>query len=133
MSRCIVNAGFIVLFTAGWASAQDKADEKLQAKKPASLMQLKLEYAEKVLEGLATEDFALIAKNARAMNGVADLERWFKADTPRYKTQLQVFRFANAELIRLSEEKNLDGAALAYMQTTLSCVNCHKYVRDQKQ
>jgi hypothetical protein len=48
-----------------------------------------------------------------------------------YQTQLQVFRFASNELVRLAEEKNLDGASLAYTQMTISCVNCHKFLRQQ--
>lgn len=130
-SCSIVAASLAVLLLAGSLTAEDKPADKPQPKKPKSLMQFKLQYAEGVLEGLAVEDFEMIAKNAKAMNGVAELERWFKADSPRYKAQLQTFRFANEELIRLAVEKNLDGAALAYVQTTLSCVNCHKYVREQ--
>ncbi len=40
------------------------------------------------------------------------------------------FEFANKALVHASREKNLDGATLAYVQLTLSCVNCHKVVRD---
>jgi hypothetical protein len=36
-------------------------------------------------------------------------------------------------LIRQADKENLDGAALAYVQLTLSCVNCHKVVRDSRQ
>ncbi len=28
-----------------------------------------------------------------------------------------------------AKEKNLDGATLAFLRITMSCVNCHKYVR----
>lgn len=28
-----------------------------------------------------------------------------------------------------AKKKNIDGAALAYMETTMKCVSCHKYVR----
>jgi hypothetical protein len=43
---------------------------------------------------------------------------------------LTLFQTANRELIRAAENENLDGATLAYLQLTLSCVNCHKVVRD---
>jgi hypothetical protein len=116
----------LVLLAGSAVIAQDSKQEK-----PPSLMQMKLKYSQQILEGLSTENFEQIAKNARAMNGIGQLEQWFKADSPAYKTQLQVFRFANSELVRLAEEKNLDGASLAYLQTTISCVNCHKYIRTQ--
>ena len=44
--------------------------------------------------------------------------------------QLQIFQNANQQMIRMADDENLDGAALAYVQLTLSCVNCHKIVRD---
>jgi hypothetical protein len=95
------------------------------------LMKSKLENSKKILEGLATEDFNAIRKGAKAMRDLTVLERWALADTPRYKAQLNVFWFANDALIQAADEKNLDGATLAYTQQTLSCVNCHKYVRTQ--
>jgi hypothetical protein len=30
---------------------------------------------------------------------------------------------------REARQKNLDGAALKYVELSLKCVNCHKYVR----
>jgi hypothetical protein len=34
------------------------------------------------------------------------------------------------DLIEKAREKNLDGAALSYVEMTLSCVKCHKHVRE---
>jgi hypothetical protein len=101
--------------------------------KPKTLMQRKLDHAQRMLEGLAVEDYALIAQHARAMNDLGLLEKSRHAESMSYQTQLQVFRFANDELVRLAEEKNLEGALLAYTQMTISCVNCHKYLRQQAQ
>ena len=39
---------------------------------------------------------------------------------------------ANEQLIAEANANDLDGATLAYVQLTLSCVNCHKLVRDAK-
>ena len=30
----------------------------------------------------------------------------------------------------IAKAKNIDGATLAYVQLTVNCVNCHKYVRE---
>ncbi len=48
---------------------------------------------------------------------------------PGYKTQLEVFATANEEIIRQADEDNVEGAALAFTQLTISCVNCHKQLR----
>ncbi|MEX0679196.1 MAG: hypothetical protein WD063_19125 [Pirellulales bacterium] len=91
-------------------------------------MQKKLEYSGKILAGLAREDFEQIGKNARSMNALTQMEKWVRG-TREYRTQLRIFQNANEQIIRMADEEKLDGAALAYVQLTLSCVNCHKAIR----
>lgn len=95
-------------------------------------MKKKLEYSQNILSGLATEDFKAIRANATAMKALDVLEKYVHPRTNEYRTQLQTFQFANDELIRNAREKNVDGAALAYVQLTLSCVNCHKVLRSAR-
>ena len=114
------------------AVAFDEQDPKAEVVKhqlSVSLMKSKLDNSKNVLEGLTREDFPAIEKGAKAMRGLTVLEQWFRADTPRYKAQLNAFRYANDALIQAAEEKNLDAASIAYTQLTISCVNCHKQVR----
>ncbi len=93
-------------------------------------MKKKLEYTQGILVGLTSEDYAAISKNARSMNALGYFEKWVRAGSNEYRSQLKIFQNANEQLIRMADEENLDGAALAYVQLTLSCVNCHKVVRD---
>jgi hypothetical protein len=119
--------GIIVLSVFAFSSvAADKEDQT----KPSYWMQKKLEYSEKILGGLVNRDFDAIAKNAHSMGALSQIEKWVRGNTPEYRTQLQIFQNANEQLSRMSEKENLDGAALAYVQLSLSCVNCHKIVRD---
>jgi len=104
----------------------DEADEKGKN----FWMQKKLEYAQNILSGLATEDFEAIGKNARTMKTLGVLEKWVHAKSDAYRTQLKIFEYANDELIRQADEKSVDGCGVAYMQLTLSCINCHRVVRD---
>ena len=39
------------------------------------------------------------------------------------------FRRTADAITAAAKKKNLDGAALAYVDMTMKCVNCHKYVR----
>lgn len=121
-----------VLGLLGLAALAVRGDDK-EAEKQSLLMRKKLECSQNILEGLALEDYDAMAENARVMKGLTQLEHWFRADSPQYKAQLNIFWFANDELIRLADEKNMEGASLAYMQLTLSCVNCHKHIRDKAQ
>ena len=113
--------------------AAEPAKDTKEQKALGTLMEKKLEYSQQVLAGLTREDYDLVVKNAKAMNLIKELQKFFRADTPEYFAQLNIFEFANNELVRLAEEKNLDGMSTAYVQLTLSCVNCHKYVRAHRQ
>lgn len=97
---------------------------------PSYWMQKKMEYSEKILAGLAKADFEAIEKNAGSMNALSQIEKWVRAGSPGYQAQLASFRSANKSLVRMAREKDLDGATLAFMQLTQSCVQCHKVIRD---
>ncbi|HWB14383.1 MAG TPA: hypothetical protein VG826_34475 [Pirellulales bacterium] len=110
------------------------ADEKQAEKRPASFwMKKKLEYAEKTLEGIAKADFAEIEANAKSMNALSSIEEFVRGRSEAYTHQLKAFDHATKELMRCCEAENLDGATLAYMELTLSCVNCHKHLRNRKE
>jgi cytochrome c556 len=49
--------------------------------------------------------------------------------TPEYRQHSLEFQQICRKLQTSAEARNVDGAALAYVQLTMSCVNCHKYTR----
>lgn len=93
-------------------------------------MQLKLRYAQKVLEGLAIEDFDQVAKNAQMLGLLAQDENWQVYQTPEYRQHSADFQRRADELAKAAKGKNIDGAAIKYLELTMCCVNCHKYTRD---
>lgn len=115
---------------AGVVTACAEEQEEGQQQPTSFWMQKKLEYSQRVLNALPLEDFEEIRKNAAAMKRLSRIEGFVRrTDTEQYRTQLHVFEFANNELIRSADNKNIEGAALAFTQLTLSCVNCHKIIR----
>lgn len=94
-----------------------------------TFMRLKLSHSQQVLEGIAMEDFEQIAKHAQSMRLLSEDEKWMVFQTPEYRQHSQEFQQICRKLQTAAEAKNLDGAALAYVQMTMSCVNCHKYTR----
>jgi cytochrome c556 len=92
-------------------------------------MRLKLEHSQKVLEGLTLEDFELAAKHAQQIALLTEDETWRVYQTLEYRHHSAEFQRIANDLTKQAQKKNLDGAALAYVQMTMSCVNCHKYVR----
>lgn len=110
--------------------ADDEDRPEAKKKTFASVgMRIKLDMAREILTGLTTDDFELVEKNARAMQGLNELEKFARSKTPGYETQLRIFRYATEELIEGAKEKNLDRSTLAYTQMTINCVNCHKQIR----
>jgi cytochrome c556 len=94
-----------------------------------AFMRLKLDHSQEVLEGLSLEDFDQIAKNAQDISLLSQAASWQVLQTPEYLEQSTEFRRTADALTRAAQEKNLDGAALAYVAMTMKCVSCHKYVR----
>ncbi len=95
-------------------------------------MRKKLDYAKGVLEGLTTEDYTLVARNAGALKALIDSPEWTTPalrDAASYPELLNDFRRGLDDLSKKAEARNIDGATLAYIHTTMTCVNCHKFVR----
>ena len=113
----------IVLSFAGRAQAQDRL---------AAFMQAKLTHSEKTLEGLAKGDFELIAKHSQAISLLCEDELWAVLQTPEYLERSKEFRRNVNAITEAARKKNLEGATLAYVNATLNCVSCHKYLRDTK-
>ena len=95
----------------------------------AVFMQAKLKHSQLVLKGLAMEDYELIAKNAQAMSLLCEDENWMVLQTPEYRERSAEFRRSVDAVTEAAKKKNLEAAALGYVDVTLKCVNCHKYVR----
>jgi len=112
--------------------AATAADGPHPTDKVAVFMRAKLSHSQNVLEGLTTEDFDLIEKGAQEL-ALASLDsNWQVLQTEDYVRQSAEFRRACGTLRDAAKEGNLDAATLAWMEVTLKCVQCHKYVRDAK-
>jgi hypothetical protein len=93
-------------------------------------MRRKLASSQKVLEGVALNDFDKIARHAEELIAISKAAEWRVLKTRQYELYSNDFR-ANADnLVRAARKKNVDAAALAYVDLTLTCVKCHKYVRE---
>jgi hypothetical protein len=132
MKRCLLALAAVIVSLAGLSACFTRAQEQPLAEKSEEWMKKKLELSQKILAGLARADFNTIGRNAEAMNFLGYLEKWTRADMPEYKRQVGFFEFANQELIRQAKDKNLEGATLAFNQLTVTCVDCHRIVRDVK-
>ncbi len=90
----------------------------------------KLEYSKAIVEGLTMEDYPQIAKAAQGLMLLSQEADWNVLTTPKYLNSSSEFRETVSRLRDAGDEKNLDGALLAYLEVTLSCVRCHKQLRE---
>ena len=96
-------------------------------------MQLKLEYSQRVLEGIALEDFQLIAFNAERLKALSESSDWDvrrSADYQRYTADFA--RYAQS-LVDAAGRKSVDAATVAFFQLTTSCIDCHRHLRGNEQ
>lgn len=96
-----------------------------------SFMQLKLDHAKGILEGLATEDFEQIAKGSQALAALSLQSSWNTLTTLAYLDHSSDFRRALNVISKAAHEENLDRAALAYVNMTVQCIECHRYLREK--
>ena len=95
-------------------------------------MRAKLVHSQKLLEALTVEDYDMMAKNAQAMSLLTLAESWQVLQTADYLHESTTFRRSADSLTAAAKKKNLDGAALAYVEMTMQCVRCHKMIRHAK-
>jgi hypothetical protein len=101
------------------------------ASKPVSFwMEKKLQYTQDILRGLVIGDLDDVADKAEQMRRLSKVEGWIRSGKSGYKAQLQAFELANSEILRNARADRLDGATLAFQQLTVSCVSCHKILRN---
>ena len=85
-----------------------------------------------MLEGITLEDFDLVAKHARRLGAMSQEASWRAFDDREYVRYSDTFRRHAEDLAKAASNHNLDGMTLAYVKVTMSCVECHKFVRGRK-
>lgn len=108
----------------------DKSSQAKDDRSPLSkFMRAKLGATNHVLEGLVVEDFDLITKGAKTLREISSAEKWRISNDPIYRQHSAEFQRKVDQLLQSAKDKNLDVATLAYLDTTMSCIECHKWVR----
>ncbi len=129
-------AAALLVASAGAGDDKPKADPKVDPKaKPddkAAVMKKKLTLSQKILEGLALEDFDKIKTGADDLILVRQQAAFMVGKTAKYEVYANDFQKHLEEIQKAAKKKNVEAAALGYVEMTLTCVRCHQYVRDEK-
>jgi hypothetical protein len=114
--------GFLMAPAGSATNAEQEPNIKL-------IMQRKLDNAHSILEAVITEDYETMEDAAGALRVLSQEAGWFVLTTPEYTERSTAFRRSVAEIELSAKEKNLDRAALGYVDMTLQCVRCHQLLR----
>jgi uncharacterized protein (DUF2461 family) len=95
-------------------------------------MRFKLHHAQRVLEGIVTENYEVVADNAKKLKGLSQQADWQIRRTAEYQRLTADFARNADALLQAANNKNVDAATVAYFQMTVSCTTCHKYLRGEK-
>lgn len=121
----------LALVVTGTGRAEDKPKPKDESKKP-TVMQRKLTHSQTVLEGLATNNFTKIGAGGEGLVECIKDATWKINETEKYIAFSTEFLRRAESLKKAAKDKNLDAAALAYVDMTLTCVKCHQYLREER-
>lgn len=136
----VVCAATVVGFLASHGAADDPAKkattdpakpnpEAVNETELRNFMRKKLAASNEILEGLTTDDLDLVESGARKLHELSSAERWRVSNDPIYRQFSGDFREITQQLIKASEEGNADRAAMKWMDATISCLDCHRFVR----
>ena len=96
------------------------------------LMKAKLKASHVILEGLALKDFEKIDEAGKELVKITNAAEFLNAYKSRsYELQMLTLRREASNMSKMAQDKNIDGATLAYMGITMTCVRCHQVTRDE--
>lgn len=103
-----------------------KPDQELQMRQ---FMRLKLQASNQILEGLVTENFKKISDGAAQLGKMSAAEKWRASNDPMYLQHSGDFRRMVDKLKKKAADDNLEACALVWLDVTMSCLECHEFVR----
>lgn len=105
-----------------------------QAAPPAddigNIMKVKLHHTQQLIGAIVTEDYPAVTQHAGALELLSHDAGWMVLQTRDYRRHSDDFRRQTSAIVTAAKKESLDGVTLGYVQMTLSCVECHKHVRD---
>lgn len=109
---------------------QKQDDKSTPARKGISVfMRMKLEASQKVLAGLALEDFELIQEGAEKLEEMSAAEKWRVTKDPFYREHSVDFQRLAQRLVKNGKDGKLEASALTWIEMTMKCIECHKWSR----
>ena len=92
------------------------------------VMRRKLATSQKILEAVVTSDWPSLESHSRELEQLTNDPRWTVLKYPEYATRSAAFTRAIRALHTAAAQRDLEAAPKAYIDVTLQCVECHRYL-----
>lgn len=96
------------------------------------VMQEKLAHTHHILEALMTSNMAMLHQASDALARVPQQLGWMVLKTPDYQRYSSAFVNATQALVAAADERDLDAAAVHYAAMTMTCYQCHRYLKNAR-
>ena len=93
-------------------------------------MRQKMQASNLILEGLCMDDLQSVADCSKTLLKMPSEAKWRVSNDMMYRRYSTEFVQAVEELQKEAEENDIDGASLAWVNVTMKCLKCHKWVRN---
>jgi hypothetical protein len=97
-----------------------------EARPSEEIMWKKLDLSHGVLDAIALEDFEALEAYSSDLVTLSIASELNISDDEAYKRQTREFRESALALGQAARERNVESAALAYVDLTLRCMGCHR-------
>lgn len=96
------------------------------------VMEEKLARSERILESLMMSDFETLQRESEALSHLTEEPGWMVLNTPEYRRYSSAFVNALTYLVTAARERDLDAAMVHYTSMTVTCYQCHRYLKDSR-
>jgi hypothetical protein len=119
MLRSLAIAGVVVMSV----TASGSQGPELNA-----VMHEKLVHAQKILEAVVTSDWTSLETHSRELERLTSDPRWIVLKYPEYARHSGSFVASVRALHSAAAQRELEKTPKAYVDMTLQCVECHRYL-----
>jgi cytochrome c556 len=97
-----------------------------------TVMREKLRHAQKILEAVVTSDWSSLETHSRELERLTNDPRWMILKYPEYARHSAAFVRAVQALHTAAAQRDLEETPKAYIDVTLQCVECHRYLARER-
>lgn len=97
-----------------------------------AFMLRKLDLAKDMLEGLTTNNMEKVSQSAQGLNALSIESAWNVYTTEDYLDMSEDFRHSLSIIRNGAKSGNVDRATLGYINMTVQCVECHRFLKSKQ-